>query len=208
MKNFGVLLIIVGLIFAFFAFSMDTSVEVGGEVIGEGEYSITVPVQRVNNLGLMNEKQNYIMGSGLMILIGVLLFIFAKKEHIEEKKNINEIKISNQDVHFYEINNLDFLHAKNDLVKQYEPLGFVMSIDSPNLMQLKNDNSYIQLKYSIGGNNLNLETHLVSDVPNIAKEIEIPSSNTDKLLKLSDMLEKGLITTEEFIIQKNLLIKL
>lgn len=61
----------VGLIFAFF---MDTSVltESGG---------------RVNNLGLMNDKQNYLIISGILLSIGVILNISNKRNiqnHIAE----------------------------------------------------------------------------------------------------------------------------
>ena len=35
--------------------------------------------ERVNNIGLMNDKQNYLIFGGLMIVVGIILAIFVKK---------------------------------------------------------------------------------------------------------------------------------
>ncbi len=77
MKPLGLLLVVLGLVGGAFAFQMDTSVKTGGETIGSGSYSITIPEKRVNNLGLMDDRRNYLYASGLSILIGVLLFGFG-----------------------------------------------------------------------------------------------------------------------------------
>ena len=80
MRTFGVILIFAGLILAFSAFRMDVSVEVEDN-------------RRVNNIGLMSERQNYIITSDFMILIGVLLYIFGRKD--EDKINPSYIPESN-----------------------------------------------------------------------------------------------------------------
>ena len=60
MKPFGIIILIIGIIIGIYALSMDTSVKVnyGGNSYGMPE--------RVNNLGLMNKKQNLLIVSGLM----------------------------------------------------------------------------------------------------------------------------------------------
>ncbi|WOS07379.1 hypothetical protein R5O27_09330 [Proteus mirabilis] len=56
MKGFGRILLIVGIIAAFASFNMDVSVPTG--------YG-----SRVNNIGLMSDKQNYILISCFMIFV-------------------------------------------------------------------------------------------------------------------------------------------
>lgn len=69
MKSIGGMLMIVGGIFLFWSmFIFDTSVSVNGYGFG----------QRVNNLGLMNDKRNYITVSGIMFLAGLIMFMFDK----------------------------------------------------------------------------------------------------------------------------------
>jgi Double zinc ribbon len=63
MKSFGIALIIIGVIWAIIAFSTNTTVSTG---FGE-----------VNNIGLMADRQNHLIFSGLTILFGVILFGFG-----------------------------------------------------------------------------------------------------------------------------------
>lgn len=77
MKKMGLVLIVAGILGGAFAFNLDTSVETGGETIGSGKYAVTIPKSRVNNLGLMEERRNYLGASGLAILVGVILFGFG-----------------------------------------------------------------------------------------------------------------------------------
>lgn len=72
-KMAGYLLGVLGILGLILAFQLDVSVQVpvtyiGGEAIGGG---------RVNNLGLMQDRQNYLMVSGLLLLLGVLMGIFG-----------------------------------------------------------------------------------------------------------------------------------
>jgi len=66
MRAWGIFLIIVGVICAFSAITMDTSVatELGG---------------RVNNLGLMNLQTNLLIGAGISFISGILLIGFSSK---------------------------------------------------------------------------------------------------------------------------------
>jgi hypothetical protein len=85
MRGFGTLLLVLGLCGAFFfLFLFDPSVEVPrtdfmGEQIGGG---------RVNNLGLMADRQNGILVSLGVAVIGILMALFAPKVGAEpgEKK--------------------------------------------------------------------------------------------------------------------------
>ena len=65
MKNFGIALSSVGVIALLFALNMNTAVEANG--------------MKINNLGLMNDKQNYLIVSGILLVIGVLIFLFGTK---------------------------------------------------------------------------------------------------------------------------------
>lgn len=66
MKGLGIFLLIVGIVGAVASFSMDVTVATG--------YG-----GRVNNIGLMASKQNYILISCFVILCGFLAVIFGKK---------------------------------------------------------------------------------------------------------------------------------
>ena len=63
MKVFGILLTIVSLLFGLFAFNMD----------------VTVPsyIGRIVNISLMHQQQNYLYVSGLGLVIGIVLSVFA-----------------------------------------------------------------------------------------------------------------------------------
>ena len=76
MKGIGILLIVIGAIWGVVAFSMDTTVDTGGETLGSGGYSIKVPKMKVHNLGLMEERRNHLMLSGFIILVGGAAFRF------------------------------------------------------------------------------------------------------------------------------------
>lgn len=84
MKKIGIVLIIVGMLWATIAFNMSTSVDTGGETFGAGQYSIEVPKMRVNNLGLMEDRRNHLMFAGLTILVGVMLLGFGT---VSERRN-------------------------------------------------------------------------------------------------------------------------
>lgn len=77
MKQLGLVLVALGLFGAVFAFSMDTTIETGGDTIGSGGFSITLPKSRVHNLGLIEQRRIFLYTSGLVILVGVILFGFG-----------------------------------------------------------------------------------------------------------------------------------
>src|SRR5262245_19402576 len=77
MKPLGLLLIVVGAIWALIAWNMSTTVTGGGERIGSGEFSISVPKITVHNIGLMEERRNHLLGAAFTALAGVILFGFG-----------------------------------------------------------------------------------------------------------------------------------
>jgi hypothetical protein len=74
MKTFGGILIALGLFLLLYAITMDTTVAVS---YSDGN-SLGFP-ERVNNIGLMNDKSNYTIISLGMIIIGILIRILNKK---------------------------------------------------------------------------------------------------------------------------------
>jgi len=77
MKSLGGLMLVIGIILGIYALNMDTTVD--SPLFG-GNF-------RVNNLGLMNEKTNYLIFSGILSLVGVLLLAMPGKKEFE-----NEVK--------------------------------------------------------------------------------------------------------------------
>lgn len=67
MKIFGVFILIIGIVVVFLSLSMDTSVA-------------TTYGQRVNNLGLMKDQQNYLILGSVCFLGGLLALIFGKSQ--------------------------------------------------------------------------------------------------------------------------------
>lgn len=83
----GGLLVIVGMGLLYIGLTMDTSVELTYPEITQS-LDLDLP-ERVNNLGLMQEKQNYLMFGGICFVLGLILvyaFPDSKKEEIIETK--------------------------------------------------------------------------------------------------------------------------
>lgn len=84
----GGLLVFVGMWLLYLGLTMDTSVEVTYPDDVQG-FNIELP-ERVNNLGLMQEKQNYLMFGGICFVLGlVIVYAFPSsknEEYIETKK--------------------------------------------------------------------------------------------------------------------------
>ena len=75
MKNWGIFLIIIGSVCGYIALTMDTSVETGGT----SEYGTYIPRTRVNNIGLMSQQTNFLIGAGISFISGILLIGFSSK---------------------------------------------------------------------------------------------------------------------------------
>ncbi len=83
MKTFGSILIAGGIVLMIYSLAfMDTSVEVnypGGNNFGMPE--------RVNNIGLMADKQTYIIAASVLIVIGLVLCYLPKSKSETDKEN-------------------------------------------------------------------------------------------------------------------------
>ncbi|MCX7246105.1 MAG: hypothetical protein NTX31_00270 [Burkholderiales bacterium] len=83
MKKIGIVVFVFGLICLFAALSMDTSVSAFGG--------------RVNNLGLMNDKQNYLLVSVAVTIMGVVVWVFGGRSARQEDSSQGSQKISDPD---------------------------------------------------------------------------------------------------------------
>ena len=70
MKILGFILLIVGIILGVVALNMDTTV---------ASSSLMGSYRRVHNIGLMNDRQNYLIFSGIISLMGLILLLFGRK---------------------------------------------------------------------------------------------------------------------------------
>ena len=109
----------------------------------------------------------------LAALIMLFGFYLANKE--EDKKIIQHgtIKVfqtTKKNTFFCQIENNKFENIKENLLKQYEPLGYKLSMNLQNILKLTITDSYIQLKIHAVTNTLTLETFNV-EMPNIVKEL-------------------------------------
>lgn len=89
MRTFGMFLVVAGLIWAVIAFNMSTTITTDSETIGSGEYSVYVPSQTVHNIGLMEERRNHLILSGLTVLAGVILIGFGSMTRQGESNDAN-----------------------------------------------------------------------------------------------------------------------
>lgn len=74
MKTLGQFLIAIGLVLGLVAFSMKTTVPIESSFIG-GTY---LPSREVNNIGLMDDRRNYLLTAGVLLIVGVQLLIGSR----------------------------------------------------------------------------------------------------------------------------------
>lgn len=77
MKTTGYFVFVLGIIIGWFGLVMDTTVETGGQTIGSGEYSVTVPKMTVQNIGLLQKRQTIFYGAGVSLLLGAIFIGFG-----------------------------------------------------------------------------------------------------------------------------------
>lgn len=77
MKTFGIILMVVGAIWALVAFNMNTAVTSPSQSFGSGAYTIETPSVTVNNLGLMDRRRNNLIFAGFTILVGAVFVGFG-----------------------------------------------------------------------------------------------------------------------------------
>ncbi|AOM40161.1 hypothetical protein [Xenorhabdus hominickii] len=79
MKSFGIFLLVIGILAVFASFNMDVSVATG--------YG-----GRVNNIGLVAQRENLLLISCFVVLCGLLLAIFGGKKTLNGDSKNNQIK--------------------------------------------------------------------------------------------------------------------
>lgn len=89
MKLSGIFSLVAGLAICFYAFNLDTTVEVKAPESYMG-YKINVP-KRVENLQLANEKQNKLMLGGILSIVGTILFVASQKNKEPDPITYKEI---------------------------------------------------------------------------------------------------------------------
>lgn len=89
MKRFGILLLLVGSLWALVAFNTDTTVATEGFVIGD----TYIPSKKVHNIGMMDERRNSLMLSGLVVIVGVILFSVGNNKKQPSELPAEQVKI-------------------------------------------------------------------------------------------------------------------
>jgi hypothetical protein len=76
-KRVGIAVIIIGILWGVYAFNLSTSISVGGSSYGSGDASVYIPLREVHNLSLADNRRNHLIGAGITLLSGILLFGFG-----------------------------------------------------------------------------------------------------------------------------------
>lgn len=74
MKFFGILILVVGLALSVFALNMSVNVDVASRDLG---YGVRIPAMSVANVNLMEQRQNLLIFSGVLAVVGTILTGFA-----------------------------------------------------------------------------------------------------------------------------------
>lgn len=86
MKAIGLFLLIGGLALGIYALKMNTTTK-SYYVSEKGLFQVpSVDSTTVNNFGLMNQKQNYLIGAGILAIIGALMSFLSKSSSKSEKQ--------------------------------------------------------------------------------------------------------------------------
>ncbi len=206
MKFLGGILIVISLVLGFFAFTMDISVA-------------TNYGNRVVNFSLINQQKNYMYLSGIMLIVGLVLTLIKNssskiENKITKNSQYDEVKTENGFNYKLPINeNVKFEIIKEKVLDFYSKLGFFEQISNENTFFIKNDSTkaYVEIKdretyINISIYNTIKPTFIDSLYNAITEENEddknVNLENIDKIIKLSKLLDKGLITEEDFISYK------
>jgi hypothetical protein len=77
MKNLGILILVAGLALGLYSITMDVSVSVAARDYG---YGIQTPAMEVANLDKMSQRQNFMIFSGILSVVGAILVGFASMQ--------------------------------------------------------------------------------------------------------------------------------
>lgn len=131
MKNIGVLLVLAGVALCCYALLMDVSVPVG------------IGTRRVNNLGLMADRQNYILISAVLFIGGILLI---RKRSVKSDVTVKQYDMTSlQNDNFTnedgEINNAEVDSFAKFLLKKHKKssVADIMLMNSPVIDKITNN---------------------------------------------------------------------
>ena len=74
MRNLGILILLVGLVLGSYSLAMDVSVDVPARDFG---YGIATPAMQVANVDKMAQRQNFMIFSGILSVVGAILLGFG-----------------------------------------------------------------------------------------------------------------------------------
>lgn len=95
MKNLGIAILIAGLLLGGYSLAMDVSVEVPSRDFG---YGINTPAMKVANVDRMAQRQNFMVFSGILSVVGAILLGFGSMQPrpVAEKSADQDIPESDQ----------------------------------------------------------------------------------------------------------------
>jgi hypothetical protein len=94
MKKIGIVIASISALCLLLALNMSTTVTTEAKTFGD----FKVPSMTVNNLGLMQSKQNYINVSAVFLILGVGIFLLAPKNDSKKSKKYNKCPFCAEEV--------------------------------------------------------------------------------------------------------------
>jgi hypothetical protein len=92
MRIFGLIVATIGLVWCVVSFNMDTSIETREVTIGSGAFAQSIPSQRVHNLALAERRQTHLLISGILVILGTIIFGFGSVRKTSEVSDSSETK--------------------------------------------------------------------------------------------------------------------
>lgn len=77
MKNLGIVILLVGLALGGYSLAMDVSVDVPAREYG---YGVSTPEMKVANIDKMAQRQNFMVFSGILSVVGAILLGFGSMQ--------------------------------------------------------------------------------------------------------------------------------
>ena len=82
MRNLGILILLVGLVLGSYSLAMDVSVDVPARDFG---YGIATPAMQVANVDKMAQRQNFMIFSGILSVVGAILLGFGSMQPVSRQ---------------------------------------------------------------------------------------------------------------------------
>ena len=86
MKNFGMLILVVGLVLGGYSLAMDVSVDVPARNFG---YGVATPAMQVANMDKMSQRQNLMVFSGILSVVGAILLGFGSMQSMSRQMPVH-----------------------------------------------------------------------------------------------------------------------